>query len=109
MHLFGISKFFPDYDQLIRIRSLPVVIPIAQTSLMGSIYCTVAMALERFFAVCHPFLPRRWAPHLNNTFIFISILGEYPNGLIQTIFCFYLVDIAHSKLNAMPKLLQLVS
>jgi hypothetical protein len=27
---------------------------------MGSIYCTVAMALERFFAVCHPFLPRRY-------------------------------------------------
>ena len=59
IHLFGVSKFFPDYDQLIRIRSLPVVIPIAQTSLMGSIYCTVAMALERFFAVCHPFLPRK--------------------------------------------------
>ena len=48
------------YDQFIRIRSLPYVIPIAQTGLMGSIYCTMALTLERFFAVCHPFLPRRY-------------------------------------------------
>jgi hypothetical protein len=34
--------------------------PIAQIGLMGSIYCTMALALERFFAVCHPFLPRRY-------------------------------------------------
>ena len=33
------------YDQFIRIRSLPFVIPIAQTGLMGSIYCTMALTL----------------------------------------------------------------
>jgi hypothetical protein len=35
------------------------VIPVAQIGLMGSVYCTVALALERFLAVCYPFLPRR--------------------------------------------------
>ena len=45
--------------QLVRIPSLPVVIPVAQIGLMGSVYCTVALALERFLAVCYPFLPRR--------------------------------------------------
>jgi hypothetical protein len=39
--------------------------PIAQIGLMGSIYCTMALALERFFAVCHPFLPRRYLVEKN--------------------------------------------
>jgi hypothetical protein len=45
--------------QAVKIHTLPFVIPIAQMGLLGSIYCTVALALERFLAVCHPFLPRR--------------------------------------------------
>ncbi len=60
IHLFSLAKFWPSYDQAARVPSLPIVIPIAQIGLMGSVYCTVALALERFLAVCYPFLPRRW-------------------------------------------------
>ena len=59
VHLFSFRKFWPEYDQLVRIPSLPVLIPLAQIGLMGSVYCTVALTLERFLAVCYPFLPRR--------------------------------------------------
>ena len=59
VHLFSLRIFWPVYDPLARVPSLPYVIPIAQIGLMGSVYCTVALALERFFAVCYPFLHRR--------------------------------------------------
>lgn len=59
IHLFSLAKFWPSYDQLARTPSLPYVIPIAQIGLMGSVYCTVALAIERFLAVCYPFLPRK--------------------------------------------------
>ena len=59
IHLFSLAKFWPEYDELSRTPSLPVLIPVAQISLMGSVYCTIALALERFLAVCYPFLPRR--------------------------------------------------
>ncbi|TRY79944.1 hypothetical protein TCAL_06554, partial [Tigriopus californicus] len=68
IHLFSLRIFWPEYDQLVRIPSLPIVIPFAQIGLMGSTYCTVALALERFLAVCYPFLPRR---HVYSTRTFV--------------------------------------
>jgi len=59
LHLFAFPKFWPEYEQLARIPSMPFVIPVAQIGLMGSIYCTIALTIERFLTVCHPFLPRR--------------------------------------------------
>lgn len=59
IHLFSLNKFWSRYDQLVRLPSLPYMLPVAQIGLMGSVYCTIALALERFLAVCYPFLPRR--------------------------------------------------
>lgn len=66
--MFALPKFCEEYNQLLRVPSLPYVIPIAQIGLMGSVYCTIALALERFLAVCYPFLPRR---HVYSTRTFI--------------------------------------
>ncbi len=59
IHLFSMRLFSDSYNGSVRVPSLPVLIPVAQIGLMGSVYCTVALALERFLAVCYPFLHRR--------------------------------------------------
>ena len=42
-----------------RVLILPYIFPMAYIGLMGSEYCTIAIAVERFLAVTYPFLPRR--------------------------------------------------
>ena len=39
------------YDQFVA----PVVIPITRIALTGSVYCTMAISVERYLTVCHPF------------------------------------------------------
>ncbi|TRY71961.1 hypothetical protein TCAL_14087 [Tigriopus californicus] len=57
--LFSISKFNETYDQVYRVYMLPYLLPLAHVGLMGSVYCTLAMTVERFITVCHPFWRRR--------------------------------------------------
>ena len=59
IHLFSLQIFWPEYAQWFLIASQPVMIPVAQIGLMGSTYCTMALTIERYLAVCYPFLPRR--------------------------------------------------
>ena len=59
IHLFSLHNFWPEYAQAFLIPSQPVMIPVAQIGLMGSVYCTMALTIERYLAVCYPFLPRR--------------------------------------------------
>ena len=59
IHLFSLHNFWPEYAQAFLIPSQPLVIPVAQIGLMGSVYCTMALTIERYLAVCYPFLPRR--------------------------------------------------
>ncbi|XP_023344148.1 FMRFamide receptor [Eurytemora carolleeae] len=56
LYLFSIPHIYPQlttYDAYIEI--IPFGLPLAQIGLTGSIYCTVAIAVERYTIVCHPF------------------------------------------------------
>ena len=57
--LFSVPKFNEEYYNTYRVIILPYIFPMAYIGLMGSEYCTVAIAVERFLAVTYPFLPRR--------------------------------------------------
>lgn len=57
--LFSLSKFIEEYDLVYRIYLLPYLLPMAHVGLMGSVYCTLALTIERFLAVCYPFLKHR--------------------------------------------------
>ena len=57
--LFSLSKFIDDYNVKYRIYLLPFLLPLAHIGLMGSVYSTLALTIERFLAVCHPFLKHR--------------------------------------------------
>ncbi len=53
--------FIPDYVQNVKLYLLPYLLPIIHVALVGSIYSTVALALERYITVCHPFARYRYA------------------------------------------------
>ena len=52
-------KFNEEYGSSYRVLVLPYMFPLAYIGLMGSVYCTIAIAVERYLAVTYPFLPRR--------------------------------------------------
>lgn len=90
IHLFSLKNFWSGYNQASRLPSLPILIPIAQIGLMGSVYCTVALALERFLAVCYPFLPRRsvWV-------LYTYVCGLEGHGLVLPAFPSTLISRGH--------------
>ena len=62
-------------------RMLPIITPLQYIALTGSIYCTMAISVERYLVVCHPFLTlsRRWSSKLYILpIIAFSILYNIP-------------------------------
>ena len=55
--LFVIPQFSPAYAAYDNVRLLPYLLPLAHIAILGSVYCTLAMTIERFLAVHYPFLP----------------------------------------------------
>ena len=49
-------QFTPEYKSSgVYYHILPIFLPLAQIGLTGGVYFTVAITLERYFTVCHPF------------------------------------------------------
>ena len=78
---FSLNKFSMSYQEYAWGYIVPWSIPILQISLTGSIYCTMAITLERYFVICRPFyrFSRHWK---SSTFILpiliISIVYNIP-------------------------------
>ena len=53
-------KFNETYANVYLTYILPFVLPVAHVGLMGSTYSTLALGIERYVAVCHPFQARRY-------------------------------------------------
>lgn len=54
--LFALPMFIEDYIIKVKLYLLPYLLPIIHIALVGSIYSTVALAMERYITVCHPFV-----------------------------------------------------
>ena len=54
--LFSIPNFSDEYKNVYFEYLLPYILPVAQIGLMGSSYGTLALGIERYVAVCHPFI-----------------------------------------------------
>ena len=74
-----LNNYFNNY--LYSIYMLPLALPLAHIGLMGSIYSTLAITIERYIAVCHPFLPHTWVTLLR-TLLSKYLVGAFGNILI---------------------------
>ena len=58
--LYALPMFIEGYTLNVKLYILPFILPIIHIGLIGSIYSTVALAVERYITICHPFLRYRF-------------------------------------------------
>ena len=74
--VFSLPKFSETYRDLYWTYILPFILPVAHVGLMGSTYSTLALAVERYVAVCHPFQARRFVTIYWDTAVHFSCSGS---------------------------------
>ena len=89
--VFSIPELFEAYiSSGVYAYVVPKAIPMIQVALTGSVYCTVAISLERYLTVCHPFYvtTKRWSEkRYIIPIILFSILYNLPHFLELTTEC----------------------
>lgn len=50
--LYALPHLWPKYKTHLYPRLLPWLLPVVQTAMMSSIYCTVVMSFERYIRIC---------------------------------------------------------
>ena len=53
---FALPQLSPWYQDAVLIHSIPFLIPLAQMTLSGSSFTTVALTVERYISLCSPYL-----------------------------------------------------
>ena len=53
--LFSLPQISSSYEQTILPTLLPILLPLTQMTLVGSVYTTLAVAVERYMAICQPY------------------------------------------------------
>ena len=56
---------------------VPIILPLVQTALTGSVYSTLAISLERFLVVCRPFYTLSQRPLSTKTYIICIIIFSF--------------------------------
>ena len=86
--IFSLPKFSKSFEDGAWQVITPWAIPLIQINLTGSIYCTMAITLERYLAVCKPFyrITREWSSRIFIIpILLISIIYNLPQFFeIQT-------------------------
>jgi len=53
--MYGLPIICPPYDLHVKPHLIPLVLPLSQVALTGSVYSVVVVATERYFNICRPF------------------------------------------------------
>ena len=89
--IFALPDLSQDYHDSILAHIAPIIFPSAKIALTASIYSTLAIALERYVIICHPFyaINHRWPAKKYIIFILIfSIIYNLPRFFsIKTVIC----------------------
>ena len=61
MILYGLPSLSPSFSLSMKPHTTPIILPLTQVALTGSVYSVIMVATERYFNICKPFHQTRVA------------------------------------------------
>ena len=62
--LYGLPSLSPSFSLSMKAHTTPIILPLTQVALTGSVYSVIMVATERYFNICKPFHQTRVAAKL---------------------------------------------